>query len=163
MTCIYTYPSSWPWDHGMNMLLSCGRLVYVTSCFLHELKRKSLLSLPFADREPLTSTGGCILQASAVTCHGADWANIEQNLATAVYLAMSSLLREDRHRAPPPPPPPQKKKDHPWNISSAGNSPWNIFIQGFLNHGICHPRACGCPCMGLRNLFTIVDGRIETT
>ena len=29
-------------------------------------------------------------------------------------------------------------------------SPWNTFIHGFLNHGIRHPRACGCPCMRLK-------------
>ena len=37
----------------------------------------------------------------------------------------------------------------PWNTSSTGKSPWNTFIQGFLNHGIRHPRGCGCPCMRL--------------
>ena len=37
MTCIYMYPCSWPWEKGMNMLLSCGLLVYVSYDALHHV------------------------------------------------------------------------------------------------------------------------------
>ena len=55
-------------EQGMNMLLSCGLLVYVYALHrVFSLKESSstLLSLPFTDCKPLISTGGCALQAGA--------------------------------------------------------------------------------------------------
>ena len=53
-------------------------------------------------------------------------------------------------------------KNQPWNISSTGKSPWNTFIQGFLNHGIRHPRGCGCPCMRLMEAILVCLPALST-
>ena len=65
MICIYTYPCSWPREQGMNMLswivaFSC---MCIHSIVFSPWKRKSLLSLPFTDRETFISASGCALQA----------------------------------------------------------------------------------------------------
>ena len=69
MTCIYTYPCSGPWEQGMNLLLSCGLLVYVTSCFLNEKESPCCLCpLPIAIRWPVPVGALCRRVLSLPPC-----------------------------------------------------------------------------------------------
>ena len=60
MTCIYTTLCSWPWEQGMNMLLLAFSCTCIHDIVFSPWKRKSLLSLPFTDREPLILTVGAL-------------------------------------------------------------------------------------------------------
>ena len=69
MTCIYTYPCSWPLEQGMNMLISCGLLVYVTSCFLNEKESSCCLCpLPIASCWPVPVGALCRRVLSLPPC-----------------------------------------------------------------------------------------------